>query len=75
MCVAAGWGLFVLYDYISAPAQTVRMLDATGQIFGNLPGLIVVVLTIFIGGLLGLLGGLVGSQLRQLLQSRKPVQV
>ncbi len=73
--VAAGWGIFVLYDYISAPAQIGRMLEATGQIFGNLPGPVVVVLTIFIGGLLGLLGGLVGSRLRQFVESGKPVQV
>ena len=61
--VAAGWGVLVLIDYLSAPAPIMRMLDMTGQILGNMPGAMVVALTILIGGILGFLGGLVGGQL------------
>ena len=72
--VAGGWGLIVLYDYYSAPAPIGRMLDATGQILGNLPGWVVVVLTVLIGGLIGMLGGLAGSQFRQLVFSKRYIE-
>lgn len=72
--IAAGWGLIVLYDYFTAPASTGRMLEATGQIFGNLPGWVVVVLTILIGGVIGMLGGLAGSQFRQLVYSKRFIE-
>ena len=66
LSVAAGWAIFVIFDYVAAPEATANMLDVTGQILGNLPGFMVVVLTIAIGALLGLLGGLVGRPLARI---------
>ena len=61
--VALGWGILVLIDYFAAPDPFGRMIDVTGQILGNMPGAMVVVVTLLIGGILGLLGGLIGQQL------------
>ncbi|MFK7847636.1 MAG: hypothetical protein AB8G77_20255 [Rhodothermales bacterium] len=69
--VATGWGVLILYNYLIASAPLLRMLDVTGQILGNLPGAVVVVVTLLIGGLLGFLGGLIGAQLVQLVPSLK----
>ena len=69
ICVASGWGVLVLINYFAAPEPLLRMLDVTGQIMGNLPGAMIVVLTILIGGAIGLLGGLIGTQLVQIVPS------
>ncbi|MEM8487192.1 MAG: hypothetical protein AAF564_16685 [Bacteroidota bacterium] len=66
LSVAAGWGLLVLFNFVVASAPVGEMTHVTGQILGNLPGALVVVMTLLIGGLLGILGGLVGTQLAQL---------
>ncbi len=67
--VATGWGVLVLINYFAAPEPLVRMLDITGQILGNLPGAVVVVLTLLIGACIGFLGGVIGTQLVQLIPS------
>ncbi len=63
--VAAGWGLLVAYNFIVAPEPVGEMVDVTGQILGNLPGIVVVGLTVCIGAVLGILGGLLGAQVAQ----------
>ena len=63
LSVAFGWGVLVLIDYFAAPDPFGRMIDVTGQILGNMPGAMVVVVTLLIGGILGLFGGLIGQQL------------
>lgn len=76
--MGAGWAILVLIDYLAAPEPITRMLDITGQILGNLPSPIVVVLTVFIGFVLGSLGGLFGVQLAQLVPAlrlfRQPIK-
>ncbi len=67
--VASGWGILVLINYLAAPEPVGRMLHITGGILGNLPGAAVVVLTLVIGGLIGLIGGLIGIQLARLVPS------
>ena len=63
LCVASGWGILVLFNYLSSPEPVGRMLEFAGSLMGNLPGAAIVVLTLVIGGLLGMFGGMIGTQL------------
>ena len=72
--VGSAWALYVAFDWFDAPEAVTKMLGTFGQIIGNLPGLLVVVLTIFIGCLLGVFGGLIGSSLTHLLQANRPTK-
>lgn len=58
--VALAWGLLVLYTPVAAPAAFRVLLDTLGAFAGNIPGEIVVGLTVFLGGLLGALGAAIG---------------
>jgi len=64
--VALGWGLLVLYTPLVAPAAFRVLLDTMGAFAGNIPGAVVVGLTVFLGGVLGMLGAAVGRLLRLL---------
>ena len=62
LCVGGAWGLLVAFNVVVAKDATWKMLDTMGQIFGNLPGSLIVVLTILIGSILGVLGAILGFQ-------------
>ena len=65
MCVGVSWGILITYNFFIAPEGTASMLDVMGGIMGNLPGVLIVVLTLFIGSLLGLLGAIIGVQVKK----------
>jgi hypothetical protein len=67
--VALGWGLLVLYTPLVAPAAFRVLLDTVGAFGGNIPGEVFVGLTVFLGGVLGLLGAAIGRLLRLLVQT------
>lgn len=69
--LSLSWALAVAYNWIVAAGPVSRMLDVMGGILGNLSGFAVVLITILLGGLLGLIGGGLGSSLAQLLHKRE----
>lgn len=66
--VALDWAVLVGYNYIAAPAATQTMTDTMGGIIGNTSGMVVVAGTIFIGVLLGGVGGVAGTLARQVVR-------
>ena len=62
--VALGWGLLVLYTPVVAPAAFRVLLDTVGGFGGNIPGEVIVGLTVFLGGVLGGLGAAIGRLVR-----------
>lgn len=63
---AVAWAGLVVYSAaVSAPAFRV-LLDTIGALAGNIPGKALVGLTVFLGAVLGALGGAVGTVLRPL---------
>ncbi|GIV59128.1 hypothetical protein GQ464_015365 [Rhodocaloribacter litoris] len=60
--VGLGWLVLVAYNYAVAAAAIAEMTRVVGAILGNLPGFVVVGLTLLIGSALGALGGAAGTQ-------------
>ncbi len=60
------WAAIVLIDYLIAPSQVVEMARVVGSLLGDLPGPVTFVITILMGGILGMAGGTVGSSLAAL---------
>jgi hypothetical protein len=69
---ALGWAVLVLYTAAVAPACFRVLMDTIGTLAGNIPGEALVGLTVLLGGLLGALGGGIGSVLRPLVADRLP---
>lgn len=69
--VGADWAALIAYTYILAPEPTATMTETVGGILGNMPGAAVVACTLFIGLVLGALGGAFGAHVRQVLDSRQ----
>lgn len=69
LCVGMSWAILVGYNMVQAQAEVRTMLEIMGGILGNLPGSVIVVLTIFIGAVLGMLGALIGNQARRIRES------
>ncbi|MFC2085840.1 hypothetical protein ACFLRO_01365 [Bacteroidota bacterium] len=67
--VSIAWLVLVAYNFSVAPAEMARFVAITSRLFGNLPGPLLVVMTISLGGLLGLLGGIIGGLIRSLVLS------
>jgi len=67
--VALDWAVLVGYNSMVAGAATEVMIGTMGGIFGNTAGTVVVAATVFIGALLGGLGGLVGMFARRTVQA------
>jgi len=63
----ASWMILSIYNLAVAWDPVVEMIDDTGQIFGNLPGAIIVLLTVLIGSVLGMIGAMIGLQLTKLM--------
>ncbi len=61
--LAVAWAAIVLGDYFMAPSQVTEMARVVGSLLGDLPGPFTFIITILIGGLLGVAGGAVGSSL------------
>lgn len=66
-CVGISWGLLIAYNFVVSSSSTNSMLEMMGGIMGNLHGSIIVLLTLFIGSLIGLTSGLVGAQFSKFL--------
>lgn len=64
--LALAWGGIVLYSALADGDAFARMTATVGGLLGNLPSFAVVAATLSIGALLGLLGGLAGTQVRYL---------
>lgn len=58
---ALGWAGLVCYSAYVAPAAFRILLDTMGSFAGTIPGSVLVGGTVFVGSLLGALGGGIGS--------------
>jgi hypothetical protein len=67
---ALGWAALVVYTAAVAPASLRVLADTLSSLAGNIPGAALVGLTVLLGGLLGALGGGIGSVLRSLAEHR-----
>ncbi|MXX96303.1 MAG: hypothetical protein F4065_01280 [Rhodothermaceae bacterium] len=67
IAVGLGWALFVAHTFIVAPEPTIRLLAIMGAMFGGLPGALIPVVTVFVGGLLGVVGGALGASMNPVL--------
>jgi hypothetical protein len=67
--VGLEWAALVGYNYVVAGAAMEVMTSTLGGILGNTPGAVVVAATVFIGALLGGLGGTVGALARRWVRS------
>lgn len=63
--------ILVAFNLIRAREAVLEMITVTGQIVGNLPGFVIVLLTVLIGSALGFVGALVGGKLVQLIPALK----
>jgi len=64
LTVALPWAGILAWSYAASPDSTPILLGVLGGLLGgNTPGAVVVALTLLFGGLIGLAGGTVGSQL------------
>ncbi len=63
IAVALSWALFVAHAFMVAPEPTSRLMVIMGAMFGDIPGVLVPVLTVFVGGLLGVAGGGLGASM------------
>jgi hypothetical protein len=67
LTVALPWAGILAWSYAASPDSTPILLGVLGGLLGgNTPGAVVVALTLLFGGLIGLAGGTVGSQLNGL---------
>lgn len=71
ICVGSSWMILVAFNLIRAREAVLEMITVTGQIVGNLPGFVIVLLTVLIGSALGFVGALVGGKLVQLIPALK----
>lgn len=69
--VALDWLLLVIWNYVLAGHEVSRMLTAVGGIVGNLPGPVIVGVTLLVGAFLGTFGGLIGSSIAALARQSK----
>jgi len=67
-CVGGAWTLFVVYTALRAPEAFRTLIGLIGAFSGNMPGAAVVAGTVGLGGLIGALGGGLGSGLAFLLR-------
>lgn len=63
--VALDWTAWIGYSYGAAGSATAVMTGTMGGILGNTTGAVVVAATVFIGALLGGVGGLTGTFARR----------
>lgn len=63
IAVGLGWALFVAHAFIVAPEPTIRLLTIMGAMFGGLPAALIPVVTVLVGGLLGVAGGALGASM------------
>ena len=68
--VGLSWLGLVIYNFVVAAGPVGRMTDTFGGILGNLPGFVIVAITVLLGVLLGMIGGGLGTQLGLLLKQR-----
>jgi hypothetical protein len=67
---ALGWAALVVYSAWIAPASFRVLLDTIASLAGNIPGEALVGMTVFLGGLLGALGGAIGALFRLLVEKQ-----
>jgi len=72
---ALAWAALVIYSAWIAPASFRILLDTVASLAGNIPGATLVGMTVFMGALLGALGGGIGSVLRPLAEERVPASL
>jgi hypothetical protein len=64
--VGGAWAGAIVYTAAVAPGSFRVLLDTLGALGGNIPGAVLVALSVFVGSLLGALGGGIGRCLRLL---------
>ena len=65
--VGFGWAVFVAHAFLVSPEPTMRLLGIMGAIFGDVPGIFILIGTILVGILLGIAGGALGASMNPIL--------
>lgn len=73
LTLSLSWGLLIVLNLVVATQATQKYFEFAGSILGGLPSVVLPLATILVGGLLGALGGFVGSSLAGL--DKEPVVV
>lgn len=71
LAVGSDWLLLVVFNYVANARAVGTMTNSVGSILGNMPSFAVVAITLFIGLLLGTVGGAAGTQLNRLVTLRR----
>lgn len=66
VAVALSWTILVVYNFAVAPEEMARFVEVTSTLLGNMNGPMLVLTTVLLGALLGLLGGGIGSLVRNI---------
>ncbi len=69
IAVGLSWALLVAHAFLVAPEPTLRLITIMGAMFGDIPGIFIPVITVLIGALLGIAGGLLGASVNPALVS------
>ena len=67
--VGLDWLVLIAYNFVVAPEPVQTMTETVGDLLGNMPGPLIVASTLFLGLLLGAVGGAGGTQVRRLLDA------
>ncbi len=65
LAVGTAWLILIGYNLVVAPGPVREMHRVVAAVAGNLPGWTIPVLSVFVGLLVGVAGGLVGTSLRR----------
>ena len=72
--VALSWGGLLFWNHARYDAPVLRMTEAMGTILGGLPPVAVPLLSLAVGVVLGVLGGVVGASLRRAVRPERPAR-
>lgn len=69
IAVGLSWAVLVAHAFLVAPEPALRLITIMGAMFGDIPGILIPVITVLIGVLLGIAGGLLGASMNPALVS------
>ncbi len=72
--VTLEWAALVLFNFAVAPAESARFVDIGSRLLGGMAPAMLVAATVALGGIVGLMGGAIGSRVRAIYEQRQTKQ-